>query len=324
MKNVIIDNWLLCNAVNYIMEKNQANQDEYCDLLMALLLWDNIYYPYNEYNFWMETNSEVGNALQALDDTNENWKNDSLIELYEYKGYKENEIYNMLNKQNYIISEEDMIRASAIRYMRLGIEYESDYMPCAERREFIREYCEYKNIMRVLNRMKFQCVIDKLVYKYYEDAYRALIEFKNIRIKIPLLARFILDKCPNEMSPINFALHLKHDGRIVRYREYLNQIESAVEMQSWEELRCLINCSDDAIKDVITMGKKSITHVSINLLPLPSVMLTANKLRIGISNSPTLSISHELPRRRFNLTFLKDLTRCAIDNLSKFYFICYL
>lgn len=51
-----------------------------------------------------------------------------------------------------------------------------------------------------------------------------------------VLVNFIIDNATNDMSPIDFAFHLKNEGTVVKYRSYLRKIEFALEKQDWKEL----------------------------------------------------------------------------------------
>ena len=54
MKNVLIDNWFLENiAFKYNDQLQLFSSQEFLNILEAILLWDNVYYPENEYShFW--------------------------------------------------------------------------------------------------------------------------------------------------------------------------------------------------------------------------------------------------------------------------------
>lgn len=107
-----------------------------------------------------------------------------------------------------------------------------------------------------------------------------------------VLVNFIIDNASNDMSPIDFAFHLKNEGTVVKYRSYLRKIEFALEKQDWKELRNLLRCSDDAVNSVISMDKKRLNGISVGIFPTPSIMFKYDKITATISTSCTLSIEH--------------------------------
>lgn len=130
------------------------------------------------------------------------------------------------------------------------------------------------------------------------------------------LLMVIIDNASNDMSPIDFAFHLKNEGAVVKYRLYLREIELALEKQNWKELRYLLRCSNDAVNSVISMDKKRLNGISVGIFPTPSIMFKHDKITATMSTSPTLSIEHfEKHFKKFNITFLKDVTKYAINDM---------
>ena len=52
MNNVMVDNWLLEDAVINLQRNPTEPSKSLSDLLMAIVLWDNVYYPRKGHCAW--------------------------------------------------------------------------------------------------------------------------------------------------------------------------------------------------------------------------------------------------------------------------------
>lgn len=316
MNSIMVDNWFMEEVIADIRDQKIRHSNYYAELLMAIVLWDEVYYPLNKYNWWNSIPSQVQNMLQPLEDLNEDGKSKSLKELYRFKGISDEELYWLKWKEAVLSDSEDIISSGAIRYLALSGKNGLDYLPCAKRQNFLRKYCSIDNIQTSLSRIRLQGSLTKTIKEYYTETYKSLVDFSNLEIKMPVLSNFIIDNTSNNMSPIDFAFHLKNEGAVVKYRSYLREIEIALEKQNWRELRYLLRCSDDAINSVISIDKKRLIGISVNILPTPSIMFKYNTTTATISSSPSLAIDgFEEHLKKFNLTFLKDVTKYAINDM---------
>lgn len=316
MNNIMVDNWFMEEVIADIRNKRTHCSNYYAELLMAIVLWDEVYYPLNEYNWWNTIPSQVQNKLQQLDDLKEDGKNESIKELYRYKGISDEEFYWLKWKEPFLTDPEDIVSSGAIRYLELSRKNGLDYLPCAKRQNFLRQYCSIDNIQTTLSRIRLQGALTKTIKEYYVETYKSLIDFSNLEIKMPVLVNFIIDNASDNMSPIDFAFHLKNEGAVIKYRNYLREIEVALEKQDWKELRYLLGCSDDAINSVILMDKKRLNGISVGIFPIPSIMYKNDKITANISSNPSLTIEgFEKHFKKFNLIFLKDITKYAINDM---------
>lgn len=316
MNNIMVDNWFMEEVIADIRDQKIHRSNYYAELLMAIVLWDEVYYPLNKYNWWNSIPSQVQNMLQPVDDLKEEGRNESIRELYRYKGISDEELYWLKWKEPILLDPDDIVSSSAIRYLALSGKNGFDYLPCAKRKNFLRKYCSIENIQTALSRIKLQGALNQTIKGYYMETYKSLIDFSNLEIKMPVLVNFIIDNASNDMSPIDFAFHLKNEGAVVKYRSYLREIEVALEKQNWKELRYLLRCSDDAISSVISMDKKRLKGISVGIFPTPSIMFKHDNITATISTSPILAIEHfEKHFKKLNLTFIKNITEYAINDM---------
>ena len=68
MNSIMVDNWFMEEVIADIKEQKTHRSRCYGELLMAIVLWDEVYYPKNNYNWWNSIPSQVQNALIPLDD----------------------------------------------------------------------------------------------------------------------------------------------------------------------------------------------------------------------------------------------------------------
>lgn len=53
MQGILMDNWSIENIIVCVYENdNKSYSKEYIDLLEAIILWDELYYPDNTYSSW--------------------------------------------------------------------------------------------------------------------------------------------------------------------------------------------------------------------------------------------------------------------------------
>lgn len=300
----MVDNWFMENVVVDIRDKKTYCSKSYAELLMAIVLWDKVYYPQNTYKWWNSFPSQVQNILYPIDDSKEEGLSESDRQYYKY--------YN-------ISKESEIIGSRALHYMKLSNDNECDYLPCKKRRDFLIKYSRQEIYYKVLSRMKLQGDLDKTIQEYYTETYRTLLDFSSLDLKMPVLVNFIIDNTPEEMTPIDYAFHLKNEGPVIKYRQYLTQVEDALEEQRWKDLRFLLSCSNDAISSIISMDKNNLGSVEVRILPTPSIILKSVGLDASVSQVPSLTLKKKInrPFRKMHLTFLKNLTKYAINDMKR-------
>lgn len=289
MNKVMVDNWFLEDIVNDFRNGQISTSNSYAELLMAIVLWDEVCYPQNIFNWWDSIPSHIQHRLCPLDDTKEN------------------------GVPGVFLQSVDSLDNLVLHYMALSNKYECDYLPCLQRR--VSCAC-YSMLEHALIQMKMQENLDKTIEAYYRETYKALSGFSQIKIKMPILAKYIFDNTPEDMTPFDFAFHLKNEGPVIKYRQYLNEIEDALEKQNWKDLRYLLSCSEDAITDVLTLEKKGIENVTFDIWPMPSISLKFRNANVSISKTASFSIKASSSSKKIHLTFLRHLTDYAINYMK--------
>lgn len=289
MDKVMVDNWFLEDIINDFRNGKISTSNSYAELLMAVTLWDEVCYPQNAFNWWNSVPSHIQHRLCPLDDTMEN------------------------GMPNILLQQSDSLEGLVLHYMALSNKYECNYLPCLQRRT---SYACYNMLGHALIQMKMQENLDNSIEAYYRETYKQLSDFPQLKIKMPILAKYIFDNTPEGMTPFDFAFHLKNEGPVIRYRQYLNGIENALEKQDWKELRYLLSCSEDAISDVLTLGKKGVESVTFGIWPIPSISLKFRNANVSISESTSFSIKTSSPCKKMHLTFLRHLTDYAINYMK--------
>lgn len=309
MNNIMVDNWFMEEVLEDINNSTEHNSKNYADLLMAIVLWDEVYYPQNSRNWWKSFPSQVQNALNPIDDNGNIFLKQNVI--------KNPLLYLLLSSQRSdLISSHEYIGKLALHYAKLSNNNGCDYLPCKKRQSFLMKYMEPQNIEKSLLRMKMQGNLDKSIEEYYTDTYKALLDFSGLKLKMPVLVNFIFDNTPKGMTPVDYAFHLKNEGAVIKYRKYLSQVEDALENQNWKDLRFLLRCSNDAVSEITSLDKKNLKSIGVRILPMLSILLKYDGVSADISHTPSFEVNIQNPFRRIHLTFLKDLTRYAINDMK--------
>lgn len=317
MKNIMVDNWFMEEVVADINCNNARNSRSYADLLMAIVLWDEVYYPENAHNWWKSFPSQVQNVLHPIDDSKEEGFKQATELCYHYNIYSSYYDSYFYDYDSCRIKP-NVVEGGALRYMMMSNNNGCDYLPCSKRQSFLLQYNDMQIVKRSLIRLKMQDDLDKSIKEYYTDTYRALLDFSDLKLEMPVLVNFIFDNTPNEMTPVDYAFHLKNEGAVINYRKYLSQVEDALENQNWRDLRFLLRCSSDAVSEITSLDKKNLKSIGIKILPMPSILLEYDGLNATISSEPSFEIKKKIqnPFRKIHLTFLKDLTRYAINDMK--------
>lgn len=278
----MVDNWFIENVVADINAGNMNNSIHCAELLSALVLWDKIYYPENENNWWQNTNSVLEYYLEAIPDV-----------------VDENELEIEKNIIADLINYQDIINGRAMHYFFLSQRNGVDYLPCAKRR-MVFEEINNKSFYNKLYRLTEMRHIDERLRDYFKKAYHDLLEMK-ISFEMPILSRFIIQNTPCKMNPIEYALQLKNEGPLVSYRAYLSKIEDAIEAQDRRKLHELLNESIEVIEAVVRMDRHSIFQTNVTIVPSPNISFN---LDLGSIRNHT------------HLTFIRDLTKYTLYDME--------
>lgn len=282
MNSIMVDNWLMQDIVNNTLNKQNQISDSYAKLLSAIVLWDKIYYPMNEMSLpWKEhsTNAIIG-AINSFSDFDYLFEEEALSLYNEF--YKEQELRT--------------VAQGAIRYLLLSNHLGLDYLPFAERSNFLKKH-NPSDIIKKLDRFDYIKILDSSIEDYFKE-FNERFKREVFKIERPVLIDFIIQNTPQEMSYLDFALHLKHEGPVIQYRKYLAEIEEAMEKQEWYVLNEMIQCSEEIVAKTVNMDKMCIGTVEVQIAPMPSI---------------SISKDIKLSKKKIHLSFLEDLTKFAFD-----------
>ena len=248
MDNILVDNWFMEDVVADIRDGTLKTSKPFSELLMLIMFWDNVCYPRNDYNWWNTIPTQVKDCLTAIDDQKDEGKDWPLkLECY-LDGYTEAE-YNLIRWKDSQIIDADIVSAGALRYMRLSHMNSCDYLPCERRRQYLQSILPSGR--KMLSRIECENRIETEIKALYTETYKELSELiPNPKIDIPLLLNYVLNTAPLNFTAIEYAFHLKNEGAVVRYREYLRSLSECIEKNDVKELKRLIDCSKDVASDV--------------------------------------------------------------------------
>ena len=283
MKEVMVDNWLLED----IVEQSNDNiiPESLGVLLSALVLWDDVKYPLNNRDYWRRVDISntrwereivsLRNNLCSFDDKNE-----------EYQKEQERVFREKIAVIDKKVSK--AVGVGALRYITVSRQHGFDYLPCYERKKFIKQYAEF--CRDSVNRIDSLLPLDKEIDEFLKDLSKA---FGNayFSVKRPVLVDYIIQNTPPEMSYVDYAMHLKQYGAVIQYRKYLQEVEEAINQCNLMELIKLRQYSKEVVLDV-TKIDSSVLTAEFNLLPM------------GIG----LSRDIKTPKK-MSITFLKELAR---------------
>ena len=315
MNNVMVDNWLLEDAVINLQRNPTEPSKSLSDLLMAIVLWDNIYYPRKGHSaWWTEVLPDLQDYLLPIVD-------DGLDSLQEALGDVSRVRTRPPEKQNESDSMKEplIVSSSAFRYLRLSSQNDCDYLPVRERQEYLAKNLLFTDskVRDMLVKIGSQKMLDKQVKVYVEESLKALLDMPKVEFKMPVLSSYILKDTPAGMSPVEYAFHLRQEGSVIRYREYLAELANTIERQDWKEYRRLIGCATDAIQGVLTMDKGRISSINAGIFPTLSATLETPYFTASTDPQKLLTLKLEnFKHRKYHLTFLRDLTKHGINHIE--------
>lgn len=317
----MVDNWFMEEVVADIRDAKTRNSIYYNELLMAVVLWDEVYYPKNKYNRWNTVPSQVQNSLKPLDDMQEEGRTESVRELYHYK--KTPEEYYWLKWENpSLIDTKDVIGSGAIRYLALAEKHGLNYLPCHQRQEFLRKCYGRDSIKTMLARIEMQKSLTKKIIERFKEQCNELLELPDFGLNMPALADYIIDNTPNNMTPTEFAFHLRHERAVVRYRKYLQEIDKALYHNNLLEADYLLHQSEEAVESVLSIDKTRMQRIYATILPVSSLILNLCSSLLFQNQVDWSVIAEYLTKaviaisRNYRLAFLRDITRYVANNQS--------
>ncbi len=277
MKNVLIDNWSLeeltidlNNPINLLRNKAFHN------ILEAIVLWDNIYFPRNEHSgFWNYMSHEMNfkDFLLEYQDDNEFYNSAELL-------------YEKYCKEKYTKN----LACGAIRYSLLAEDIGFDYLPCEKRGQFIHEskICNimteekglYVNgqINNSITRKDLCKPINHEVKSYFKE-FNEYYGKDVFEFKLPVLANYIINTKPHEMTYFEYAKSLKKSLSVKLFLKYLNDVEIEISKGNFIPCYRFKNDVQELVEDICKIDRKFIVSIGGSLIPKPILNFDVFKIR---------------------------------------------
>lgn len=300
---IMVDNWFVGEVMLPMPENPVHCSAAYADLLAAIVLWDHVYYPYNANSVWAAGGKHpLANFLIPIDDQGEEGYKEAVEEFHQDPHIFETQYW-----RKWVLPglTNEIVGVGALRYMALSAKHNCDYLPSSQRQEYLKSYLSQREFSALLGHLTAQQVIDASIADYIIEATQPFISGDGFFIEMPAFARYIIDHTPSEMTPVEYAFHLREYGSVCRYRDYLQQFAAAAAKCNALELGHLKAMAKDAIAEVFA-------EVGHDLLSKPAQVLPNFVPPTNLLSVPgkVLAIRKMLQERdkKMPLVFLKDLT----------------
>lgn len=289
MERLLIDNWTMQEIASDLTDlPDEKISAAYAELLTALVLWDEIYYPNNELSqYWRNTGleEELSNFIKPYDDRNQIFM-DKAKELY---------------KNYYLDKGTEVVVSGAIRYLMLSNTLNCDYLAYKLRAKFIDTYNPIKEMSYKINRREYTNFLDKNITEKFEELNEIL--GRNVfEFDMPVLVDYIIQNTPDNKSYIQYALSLRKEKWVVEYRKFMLEMEKELENCNWKKIFEFQEASRELVNNITKIDKKHIINASVS-----------------ISVTPSIDVSKEFAvgRKKVNLTFFKKLAEFAFSGRAK-------
>lgn len=307
MNKVMVDNWFMDEVLDSLHGKPVCQSKAYAELLMSLVLWDEVCFPENKYNWWNCIDSQVQGKLRPIKDFDQAWLSESIVRYLRNKNVSEEDM--SWYKWHNISDADEIIGSGAIRYLMLSSENDCDYLPCSSRREFLAQYLNSGKFDSLLERMERVKATERDIKSYVGE-----IKSLNPCIEVPSLASYIIDHAAERnMTPVDFALRLRRKKPIIRYRQYLHDVTNALETGARNRYEELCRYSGEIVKDLLSLdSKERIFTMGFKLLPFPHLYSKFSCPSSSVEVSPIeLEASVRVNPCKIQLVFVKDLAQYA-------------
>lgn len=327
MSEVLLDNWGLSECVRRKFRGEDRygsyrlmnrHNEELCwqNFLTSIILWDDIYVN-SHHGLWkMSDTNDIGvddyaYSFDSLTNMAKRWLNTNFLNLsfvhiakesFEIEKLSEKlEISGVLDtlkvpafyKLNY---KHKSLLVSGYRYVLQANELGYNYLPHPERAKFLLKSGVFT---KGFNRQEYIKILDKEVEKYMEEV-NNLCGNNLLDTKFPVLYEFIAKETSSPQEQFKYAIELRNNKDVVKFRESVNQIEELLQNGNILELKKSLDCTKKICDDITTDLYKKPLSFSVSLGLSPSINITLNP-----KNNRTKSILHT--------TFLYDITKFAVS-----------
>lgn len=286
MKSVMIDNWTIEDIA--FSGKNMINSPGFHNIIEAIILWDQVYYPNNEKSIFWKYLTQEQKVEKYISPCIEDKKIENIAEQIYYEKYKKKYSKN--------------IAMRAIEYDLLANSMGCDYLPCKARRLFLRDIDYYKqdNIIGTISNLKV-CKDDimKFVDKTTQDRlkeFNSSVGSKSIEIKVPILSHYVIGNKPDGKTYFEYAQQLKCKSRIRIFSDYIENVEKEWEYGNFRPYMQLCNDINDIVNDINKIDKKLIFEIMAVVKIIPKIEFDIFDIR------------------KYNISFVKKIVRYVFDN----------
>ena len=295
-RSVMIDNWTMSQLVSDWKRRSKVPL-QYHELLSAIVLWDEVLYPDNGFAQWKEENNPFSAALTCVETNDRPFllearkKIDILHKSQSVEQRTDDSTHLDWIQNNIIKINRNLIEESTMSYWLYCQDQSCDYLPAPDRREYMKRFMSSRENPLQYFRLDVIRQFDKTWAERIEEILRILGD-NTRRIEFPLLSHFIIrnreEKCPLIIS----ALHMSCEGAFVRFREFLDEIDRAINEDDINQVLYLTKNIRDATNEIFKLDRDNITSVDVGLFPNPGI---------------TIGAELRMPRRRSGLSMLYDI-----------------
>lgn len=218
MRSVLIDNWTL-HDITYLPNKNDLE-----NLLMAILLWDEIYFWDNGRTTWWKEEPDMANKLPPLT---------GLV----VPPNVELEVNSIRNA--------DTVVSGAQQYLLIAERCGLDYLPKQERYQYLtsKEHVIWQKL--------FIEKMEKDIQEYYNDLMKMVGNIQ-LRFQFPLLVDYIRSQAGDSdyTDYIAVALHLRQTGPLYNMRSWIENLHNYIDAGNWSEVKYYIKSVEDIVPTI--------------------------------------------------------------------------
>lgn len=299
MGAVLIDNWTL-HDITYHFEFAHSYEKPRLDtlenLLMAILLWDQIYFWDNDKTTSWRYHSQITYGLPSLM---------GLVLPLELKLEVES------------LAGADVIANGAQQYLLIAEKNGIDYLPKQERYQYLtsKKYYHMRNAVwqKILTE-----TVEKSVQEYYDDLMKMIGNIQ-LQFRFPLLLDYVGSQMEQRgdydvffaphtyngrSSPYHFiqeyivaALHMRETAPLCNMRSWINDLHLYIDKGNWMEV------------------KNSMSHVGDIVSMIKAPLAKNVTFQVGIPLSASINIpSNQLKgSNKTQLTFLHDIAKFGLE-----------
>lgn len=294
MSKILVDNWQMEDLILNSFDVSSGRLSKaYGDILNAIVLWDEIYYPQNiRSQAWhylgLSSNLNIAEAIKPLKDD-------------EFFAKESQEIYEKYFKRE----ATSIVAEGAIRYSLLSNSNNMGYLPSAKRAEFldIIDVETFEKMFKICreNRKDSLEMLDKIIEERFLELKSHLPKIK-WNFQYPVLVDYIKYNCNDESSYINVALEIKREKEVVRYRKYMDKFEKALEEENGKEIMRFDKDIQEIVNDILKISERKSFTISGSISVMPSINISTDFI---------------FPRKKYHLNFLRHLAEFSLNGNRK-------